>query len=68
MSVLGVVMVAVYSNTSCDKHMTSPTNSTAVNVTGSGHQSLGHIHRGSSGCTERSTPPGYIVSTSVLCI
>lgn len=64
-SVVGVVLVAVFSNTgSCSKDMTELNNSTSINTSAviyySGENNmLGHIHRGSS-CTEKSTFPGYI--------
>ena len=70
-SVVGVVLVAVFSNTgSCSKDMTELNNSTSINTSAviyySGENNmLGHIHRGSS-CTEKSTFPGYIVSMFMI--
>ena len=71
-SVVGVALVAVYSDTKCTPHTLKDTNlifneTQLVNTTTvaggdegvRGHM-LGHVHRASS-CKEQSTIPGYMV-------
>ena len=69
-SVAGVSLVAVYSNT-CHKApnnmtMTSGSGSGGLEleegggINGDGGHMLGHIHRGDP-CSEKSTPLGYVV-------
>ena len=64
-SVTGVVIVAVFSNSCSTDQSTdhnSTTNASSPSPPSWGPQPLlGHIHRGSS-CTEKSTFPGYLVS------
>ena len=64
-SVVGIVLVAVFSNTCNNMHKMAINETDLLNsTTYSGHM-LGHIHRGGS-CTEKSTTSGYIVSTILL--
>ena len=67
-SVTGVVMVAVFSNSCSADQSTdhnSTTNASSPSPSSWGPQPLlGHIHRGGS-CTEKSTFPGYLVRCRV---